>query len=147
MLYRWLRGHFQFENEYKLFAEIHNTVKYSINVYRKPLASQDQIRFVSLTNLFGASTLDECFSSDGVDSVPGIKDANNRWELRGHPQRIVSVDEQTLQLFARLYDEPGTPATQARLPALHSQQLQSVLEKFAAATKRLGDLQGSTTPR
>jgi len=142
VLYRWLRGHFQFENEYKLFAEIHNTVKYSINVYRKPLASQDQIRFVSLANLFGASTLVECFSSDGVGSVPGIKDANNRWELRGHPQRIVSVDEQTLQLFARLYDEPGTPATQARLPALHSQQLQSVLEKFAAAPKRLSDLQG-----
>jgi hypothetical protein len=45
-------------------------------------------------------------------------------------------------LFAQLYDEPGTPARQARLPALHSQQLQSVLEKFAAAPKRLGDLQG-----
>ena len=47
-----------------------------------------------------------------------------------------------LALFAQLYDEPGTPACQARLPALHSQQLQSVLEKFAAAPKRLGDLQG-----
>ena len=34
------------------------------------------------------------------------------------------------------------PRTQARLPALHSQQLQSVLEKFAATPKRLGDLQG-----
>lgn len=146
VLYRWLRGHFQFENEYKLFAEIHNTIKYSINVYSNPMANQDQIRFVSLANLFGASTLNECFSSDGADSVPGIKDANNRWELRGHPKRIVSVDEQTLQLFARLYDESGTTARRARLPALHSQQLQSVLEKFAAAPLRLGDLKGEYYP-
>jgi hypothetical protein len=141
-LFRWLRGHFQFENEYKLFAEIHNTVKYSINVYRQPLPGPGQIRFVSLANLFGASTLGDCFSSDGAGPVPGIKDANSRWELKGHPQRVVSVDEQTLQLFANLYDEPGIPSSQARLPALHSQQLLKVLEKFAAAPKRLGDLKG-----
>ena len=141
-LYRWLRGHFQFENEYKLFAEIHNTVKYSVNVYRKPLADSSQIRFVSLANLFGTATLSECFDSDGTGSVPGIKDAKSRWELKGHPQRVVSVDETTLSLFAQLYDEPGTPASMARLPALHSQQLLSVLDKFAAAPRRLGDLKG-----
>ncbi|APD47026.1 MULTISPECIES: Eco57I restriction-modification methylase domain-containing protein [unclassified Synechococcus] len=142
VLYRWLRGHFQFENEYKLFAEIHNTVKYSINVYQKQAADQTQIRFVSLANLFAASSLSECFNSEGGGLVPGIKDTKSRWELKGHPQRVISVDEQTLRLFARLYDEPGTPANQARLPALHSQQLLNVLEKFAAAPKRLGDLQG-----
>jgi len=146
VLYRRLKGHFQFENEYKLFAEIHNTVKFSINTYMSPERSSTVIRFVSLSNLFAASTLDECFSSEGLGPVPGIKDANSRWELKGHPQRVVSVNEQVLQLFARLYDEPGTPARQARLPALHSQQLQSVLEKFAAAPKRLGDLQGEYYP-
>ena len=141
-LYQWLRCHFQFENEYKLFGEVHNTVKFSVNVYARPRGKMAVMRFVSLANLFAASTLDECFESHGTGVVPGIKDANSRGEGKGHPQRIVSVDEQVLQLFARLYDEPGTPARQARLPALHSQQLQSVLEKFAAAPKRLGDLQG-----
>ncbi len=121
---------------------VHNTVKFSINVYAKPREQQVSARFVSLANLFAASTLDECFTSEGIGAVPGIKDANSRWEVKGHPQRIVSVDEQVLRLFARLYDEPGTPSRQARLPALHSQQLQSVLEKFSAAPKRLGDLKG-----
>jgi hypothetical protein len=139
-LYRWLQGHFQYENEYKLFTDVHNTVKFSINVYLRPLTCHNEVRFISIANLFGISTLDECFTSDGIGTVPGIKDANSRWELRGHPQRIVSANKQTLELFSRLYDEPGTPAIQARLPAIHSQQLLSVLEKLAAAPEFLGNL-------
>ena len=139
-LYQWLRGHFQFENEYKLFAEIHNTVKFSINIYRRPKSRPSPVDFKSVANLFGAKTLSDCFSSNADGKVPGIKDENNRWELHGHPLRIVSVDEATLALFARLYDESGTPTRKARLPALHSQQLQNVLEKFACAEKRLADL-------
>ena len=61
--------------------------------------------------------------------------------MAGHRQRLITVGEQNLTLFAQLYDETGTPGQQARLPALHSQQLQSVLEKFAATPKRLADLQ------
>ena len=45
-------------------------------------------------------------------------------------------------MFATLYDAEGTPADEARLPSLHSQQLISVLEKFAAQEKRLGNLKG-----
>jgi hypothetical protein len=74
--------------------------------------------------------------------VPGIKDDQGKWIFKGHAQRCIHIDDRRLQLFAQLYDEPGTPALQARLPALHSQQLQSVLEKFAAVPNRLGDLQG-----
>jgi hypothetical protein len=47
-----------------------------------------------------------------------------------------------LFLFASLYDAAGTPAVQARLPALHSRELVSVLEKFAAYPQKLGDLEG-----
>jgi hypothetical protein len=54
---------------------------------------------------------------------------------------LIPISEQSLSLFTQLYDEPGTPARQARLPALHSQQLQRVLEKFVLAPKHLGDLQ------
>jgi hypothetical protein len=79
---------------------------------------------------------------DGHGTVGGIKTDGNQWNMAGHRQRLIPVEEKVLGLFAELYDEPGTSALQARLPALHSQQLQSVLEKFAAAPKRLGDLQG-----
>jgi len=84
--------------------------------------------------------LDACFAHDGHGAVGGIKTADNQWDMAGHRQRLIPVGEKALGLFAQLYDDPGTPARQARLPALHSQQLQSVLEKFAAAPKRLGDL-------
>jgi len=36
-----------------------------------------------------------------------------------------------LTLFTKLYDAEGTPALQARLPALHAELLIKVLEKFA----------------
>ena len=85
--------------------------------------------------------MDTCFAHDGNGAVGGIKTDDNQWNMAGHRQRLIPVGEKTLGLFAQLYDEPGTPPYQARLPALHSQQLQSVLEKFAAAPKRLGDLQ------
>ena len=62
--------------------------------------------------------------------------------LAGHKSRIIEVDDNALALFATLYDDEGTPALQARLPALHSEQLLQVLEKFAQQPKRLGDLRG-----
>jgi len=52
----------------------------------------------------------------------------------------VRVNEATLATFARLYDEPGTPARRARLPALHAGALDSVLSKLAAYPRRLADL-------
>lgn len=138
VLYGRLRNHFQFENQLSVFAEVHHNTKFSINHY----GPQRQPSFIHLANLFNSKTIDSCFSHDGNGPLDGIKTASNQWSVAGHRQRLIPVGEQALGLFAQLYDEPGTPARQARLPALHSQQLQSVLEKFAAAPKRLGDLQG-----
>ena len=137
-LYGRLRNHFQFENQLSVFAEVHHNTKFSVNHY----GPQRQPSFIHLANLFHAKTVDACFTHDGNGAVGGIKTVDNKWEMAGHRQRLIPVGEKSLSLFAQLYDETGTPVRQARLPALHSQQLQSVLEKFAAAPKRLGDLQG-----
>ena len=112
--------------------------KFSVNVY----GQFRQPSFIHLANLFHTKTIDDSFSHDGSGVVGGIKTEGNKWNVTGHRKRMIPVGEKGLALFARLYDEPGTPPRQARLPALHSQQLQSVLEKFAAVPKRLGDLQG-----
>ncbi|MEA5424284.1 Eco57I restriction-modification methylase domain-containing protein [Synechococcus sp. CCY9202] len=138
VLYGRLRNHFQFENQLSVFAEVHHNTKFSINVY----GHVRQPSFIHLANLFRANTIDACFAHDGSGAIGGIKTDSNQWNVTGHRQRMIPVGERALELFAQLYDEPGTPARQARLPALHSQQLQSVLEKFAAAPRRLGDLQG-----
>lgn len=95
-------------------------------------------------------SIDQSFNHDGNGQVPGIKEevelpdgrVKVKWNFDGHRQRIVEIGQPELALFARLYDEAGTDALEARLPALHARQLISVLEKFAAQPRRLGDLKG-----
>jgi hypothetical protein len=137
-LYPRLRWHFQFQNELRLFAEVHHDCEaFSANVYSWP---QDRPRFTHLANLFAVSTVDACFAHGGTGPVTGIKDAEGAWGTAGHRDRGIPVDTEALVLFARLYDGAGTPAGEARLPALHSRQLVDVLRRFAAYPRRLADL-------
>ena len=136
-VYARLRRHFQFRNELALFAEIHHTIKYSINIYG-PL--QGAPEFDQLANLFVPATVDACYQHEGVGILDGYKNEAGQWNTTGHRDRIVRVDEAALATFARLYDEPGTPARRARLPALHAGALNSVLAKLAAYPRRLADV-------
>ncbi|MNU66423.1 hypothetical protein D3C71_557360 [compost metagenome] len=139
-VYPRLRAHFQFQNQHMLFPIAHR-VKYSINIYTS--SAWEQVGFVNIANLFLPKTIELCFEHDGSGEVGGIKDEDgSNWSESGHQSRILHVDNNKLALFASLYDEPGTPALEARLPVLHAEQLVAVLEKFAAQPKRLGDLQG-----
>ena len=138
--YQRLRAHFQFVNVKKLFAEVLHWVTYSVNIYGAPHLEVTQ--FHSMANLFLPHTIDASFADSGLGPVGGIKTEDNEWNVRGHLHRVIDVDTEALATFAKLYDEPGTPALQARLPALHSRELLGVLEKIAAYPKRLGDLAG-----
>lgn len=145
-VYNRLRRHFQYTNVRLLFAEIMIWVKFSVNIYGP---CRDEPKFDSISNVFDPSTVDACYQSDGSGPVPGIKSgigeeesSKGNWELTGHRDRIIEVGQHELALFAQLYDEAGTDALEARLPALHARQLTKVLEKFAAQPRRLGDLKG-----
>ncbi len=138
-VYPRLKYHFNFQNQFKLFSDIDNQNYYSINIYA---ACEQNVSFTTISNLCSPSTIDHSFNHDGKGSVPGIKNDESKWNTQGHASRIVHIDMDALNTFAMLYDEPGTPAIQARLPAIHSQELISVLEKFARQPKRLGDLKG-----
>jgi hypothetical protein len=133
-----LRYHFQFVNEHKLFSDVHNETLFSVNVYRSVPSSA--VGFDTVANLFGAETLARCYEHSGQGEVGGIKDDDNKWNHSAHRDRVVPIEESVLALFARLYDDAGTPALQARLPAIHAVEVLSVLAKFAAHPKRLGDL-------
>ena len=145
-VYRRLRGHFQFINETKLFAEVHNQTLFSINVHG-PIAAPE---FKNVSNLFIPGTIDQSFAHDGSGQVPGIKEeielpdgrVKVKWNFDGHRDRIIEIGQHELALFAQLYDEAGTDALEARLPALHARQLMTVLDKFAAQPRRLGDMKG-----
>jgi type I restriction-modification system DNA methylase subunit len=142
-LYQYLQGHFQFDNELRLFSEVHHCTKFSINIYQKSSEqTEGVIRFVHIANLFSPKTVFECFETSANPKVPGIKSDEGKWETTGHPDRIISVDLETLDLFAKLYDSEGTNADEARLPALHAQNLVNVLQKFSIQEQRLGNLPG-----
>jgi hypothetical protein len=134
-IYPRLKKHLQFQNAQILFPIAHRA-KFSINIY----GAIKDIRFVHLANIFSPQTIESSINHDGRGLIPGIKDDKNNWNFLGHASRIIYVSERELTLFAKLYDAEGTPPLQARLPALHSQELMKVLEKFAAQPRRLGDL-------
>lgn len=135
--YARLRRHFQFVNVKKLFAEILHWVTYSVNIYGAP---RHVPSFDHIANVFLPATIDACYLQDGTGLPGGIKSDEGEWNTAGHRDRIVRVGEVALSTFARLYDEPGTPARRARLPALHAGALNSVLQKLAAYPRRLADL-------
>jgi hypothetical protein len=135
--YTRLRSHFQFTNVKLLFQEVMIWTRYSINIYG---AKHSQPSFNHIANLFVPSTVDACFQHDASGLPGGLKDESGQWNTAGHTDRIVHVDSQMLGTFGQLYDEPGTPATRARLPALHVGSLGSVLRKLAAYPCRLENL-------
>ncbi len=139
-IYPRLKAHFQFHNELKLFKDIGNVNRFSINIYTA--GSDCEIGFDNIVNLYHPTTIDRCYAHDGVGAIPGIRDEYDNWELRGHRRRIVTINLNRLRLFAELYDEIGTPPLQARLPTVHSEEIVSVLEKFSLQKHKLGDLEG-----
>jgi len=137
-IYPRLKAHFQFQNQRILFP-IGDRVKFSINIFGK---NTKEASFVNVANLFSAKTIDLCLAHDGNGTVGGIKNDKGDWDESGHLQRVLTISGKELTLFAKLYDENGTVPNAARLPALHSQQLISVLEKFALHPRCLGDIKG-----
>ncbi len=139
-LYSRLQTHYQFINELMLFAEVDHHSKYSVNICRT--GPSPEAAFAQMANLFHPATIEGSAVHDGAGAVPGYKDDDGHWDTRPHRSRIIHVNHDRLALFARLYDEPGTPPLQARLPVVHSGEIVAVLEKFADQPRRLGDLEG-----
>lgn len=135
--YSRLRARFQFVNELSLFSEVNHRTKYGVNIYGPPLPN---ISFIQISNLFIPSTVDACLAHKGDGLVGGYKNDQGRWDTTGHRDRSLQIDESTLAVFGKLYDEPGTQPRRARLPTLHAGALSSALTKFAAYPRRLSDL-------
>lgn len=136
-LYPRLRKHFQFVNELKLFTEVDHHMGFSLNVY----CNAPYSTFDTIANLFDVSTIEQCYDASIQGSVLGIKDEQNNWNIKGHPERIVSIGKRELALFSKLFDGSDN-WKQARLPALHSRQLLDVLECFNVQEKTLENFGG-----
>ena len=125
-LYSRLRKHFMFANARKLFPEVDHHTQFSQNVYGGPL----MVSFDTISNLYDAKSIVECYEGDSSLPIPGIKDTNGEWNTQGHPNRVVSVTKKELSIFSNLFDG-SAHWQQARLPAIYSKDLMDVLKLMA----------------
>ena len=132
-VYPRLRLHAQFINELKLF-DIDHHVFYGLNVYG---CKRDGVEFLTVAKLYHPSTLIDSLLRDATDApLPLERNEQGTWNTTGHPDRVVQITDETLGMFVRLYDDPGTPPRQARLAALYTRGfLTPVLEKFSGVKK------------
>lgn len=137
-LYPRLRYHFQFANERKLFPEVDHHTTFSLNVYGGPL----MVSFDTISNLYDAKSIVECYKVDATAMIPGIKDENGDWNVKGHPDRIIHVTKKELMVFAKLFDG-NEEWKRATLPALHAGLYVSVLERFADYPSSVNDYSGN----
>ena len=138
-VYSRLRSHFQFANEKRLFADVDHHKTFSINIYGRRAAEP---KFDHIANLYAPATVDAAFAHDGAGDIPGLKNDAGKWNTNGHRSRVLQVDQSSLATFALLYDGNDTPPNEARLPALHSQELFAAVHKLATHPRRLADRKG-----
>ena len=130
-IYQRLVFHFQFRNQYKLFAEVGDRFDYGIQIYK---GNKSAPSFISINNLFHPSTIDGCFIHDGKGLCGGMKikkidDNSFVWNTQPHKDRIVKYDSLRLKLLADTF-ENGNNEDSAQLVSIHSKLVINALEKF-----------------
>ena len=126
-LYKRLRYHFQYQNELRLFAEVHHHTVYGDQLLGPRRSSSP--RFASLSNLFHPSTVDACFAHDGHGLCGGIKDEDGNWNTKPHRDRIVTFTDKELQVLSDTFED-GATGDCAKLVSLHSKEIINVLNKI-----------------
>ena len=135
-LYKHLQYHFQYQNELRLFAEVHHHTVYGGQLLQKRTSSPP--RFASLSNLFHPNTVDACFSHDGHGLCGGIKDENGNWNTSAHKERIVVFGEEELKVLSEAFED-GADWESVKLNSIHSEVIIKVLEKLSKFPKHLRD--------
>lgn len=128
--YRRLRRHWQFRNVLLLF-EVDNGTEYGLHIY----GQESTPNFLSASSLYHPDTIVRSMIHDGSGPEPGLRDAEDRWDLSPHRGRVVRVDRPVLANWAGLIEEPGTSTSEARMLYPVNSASQVVLDKLAQATR------------
>lgn len=129
--YRRLRRHFKFHNNTYQFPEIGHKKTFGIHLY----GAESEVGFLQASWIFAPSVVERSLAHDGSGSAPGMKDADDNWDLRPHRERIVRVDESVLAGWAALIDEPGTPPNETLMLYPVNRASAEVLDKIATAPR------------
>mgnify|MGYP004620056135 CR=1 FL=1 len=135
-LYKRLRYHFQYQNELRLFAEVHHHTVYGDQLLGPRRSSSP--RFASLSNLFHPSTVDACFAHDGHGLCEGKKEKSGRWNISGHKKRIVTFTDKELKVMSEAFEE-GSDWESAKLVSIHVEEILDVIKRFSDFKKHVID--------
>lgn len=141
-LYKRLRYHFQYENQFMLFAEVLHNVVFGNQILGP--CQDTSPNFVSLSNLFHPNTVDACFAHDGHGMCKGIKDENGNWNTAAHLNRIVKYTNKELQMLSGTFED-GTTGDCAKLVRMHTNKIINILTKISHYPTRLKDIESITS--
>jgi hypothetical protein len=134
--YSRLRRHWQFKNKKKLFEDLTDQLDFGVHIYG---AERQKPEFMMAASLYQPDTAERSLLHDGTGTAPALKTPDGEWDTRPHSERIIRVDESVLDVWAKILDAPGTPASEARMMYPINVQSSQVLVKFAEAA-RIRDL-------
>lgn len=141
-LYPKLKRHFQFINEKLLFADVGHPTIFSLNVY----SNKSNDGFDCIFNLFDPATIEKCYDINNENNkLPGLKNDKNEWDLEGHPDRIIHVDDETLKMFGTFFEDFDNYSS-IKLPALHCKQLLNVIKKISNIKNKIKTLNRINRP-
>lgn len=129
-----LKKHFRFSNALKLFADVHTSREFGLNVY----SNKQTVGFEQIVNLYEAKTVDECYENSSGGPVY-IRNTDGKRNTHGQSDRITMVGKDELILFSRILDASDDWKS-ARLLNLHAEQLIGVLHCFDIQKSKLIDL-------
>ena len=146
--YGRIAKHFEFSNKMtsKMFAEVHDELMFSLNIYRGTLSD---IQFDQFTSAFLPSQIEDSYAdSDGQGEIPGKKNVEGNWDTRGHKDRVINIDRKVLEIIHALSEEETVPVEEARFIQPFSSSTLEVFKLLASFPKvgtALVDERGEST--
>lgn len=134
-LYPRLRKHFRFSNALKLFAGVHSSREFGLNVFSNAVTN----RFENIFNLYVPNTIDESYEDAYPEALLAMRNDDGDRELRGNKSRIISIGEPELKLLANVVDDSKKWEC-ARLLVMQLSQYMDILKILNAQSNTIGML-------
>jgi hypothetical protein len=122
--------YFNFQNQLNLFAEeaIGHAGFFCMSIFSSE--KKEKVNFDAIFNLFSPKTIDSSYEHTSLSSVPTLKRMKTKeWNLDGHSQRLIKIDNDYLKLMAAIFGE-NQDADSPCLISVYSNEIYKILEKL-----------------
>lgn len=130
-LYLRLRRHWHFVNELQLF-EIQDQKQYGVTVSGSLQTAPD---FLQASWLYHPDTAVRSLHHDGSGPEPGLKDAEGKWDLRPHADRIVLVTDDILRTWHEVLENASVAVRRTRMVHAVNRSASVALQKLSHAPR------------